>query len=100
MITAFKVKATSTVQNVSECFFFFIRMRASEPQNILSLTKLGMVVQHHEPACRAEKSCLLSSRVSYLVIWRFEAQSTTRDYIRGGGDFHKEISSSLKSEGS
>ena len=37
----------------SKCQWLFVQMISSEPQNII--TKLGMVMQHHESECHAEK---------------------------------------------
>ena len=46
----------------SKCWWMFVGMICSEPQNFF-FTRLGMVMQHHEPECHAgKKNWLLSSR--------------------------------------
>ena len=70
-ITAFKVKVTAKVQNVSEC-----------SENIFWITEyfvteLGMVMQHHEPKFHAEKEMFSIFKVkvtakAYMIqIWLF-----------------------------
>ena len=49
MITAFKVKVTAKIPNVSECLLgqYFLNQR-------IFCHQIGMVTQHLEPECHAE----------------------------------------------
>ena len=59
-ITAFKVKITAKIQNVSECLSRWYLLNC---RTFFFFTKLGMVMQHQESEGHAEKkNCLLSSR--------------------------------------
>ena len=58
-ITAFKFKATAKVQNVSECLDDIFRTAVHFD------TKLGMIMQDHEPAYHAENLvCCLNVKVT------------------------------------
>ena len=67
-ITAFKVKVTVKLKNVSECLSaqYLLNHR-------IFVTKPGMVMQHHKPECHAEKlvycvQCQGHSKGSYNQI--------------------------------
>ena len=54
----FKVKVTVRVQNVSVCLSG-LSLYLLNTEHLV--TKLNMVMQHHEPECHVKNSCLLSS---------------------------------------
>ena len=59
LVTAFKVKVTAKVQNVSECLngLYFLKHRTF-------CYKFGMVIQHHKPECNAEKFAIFKVKVT------------------------------------